>query len=324
MYVRVLTHPSVCQNTDMTQGVGELDLSVGYALKQAAAALRTAMDAALRPLGLSVPQYACLELLGQRPGLSAADLARAAFVTRQSMHALLLGLQERGLLARATTATRGRALPTELTDAGRQVLAQASETVAEIERRMTAALPHTAQQRLRNDLAACTAALDDTAHRVTSPHSGERRSPPPGRVVLSGSHGSGDRPADVAGSGDAQLCGHARAGAVPVSFPLAEARVLPFGGEPHGDHPDSWGRCEGCRPAVRGSIAPSKSHQTTMRSSPAWTDRPAGPSSWPIARRGRSARTNASGSRCGRSSPSQRDKVRTRSEVSQVGRIGQE
>ena len=36
--------------------VGPLDESVGYLLKQAATALRSAMDAALRPLELSVPQ----------------------------------------------------------------------------------------------------------------------------------------------------------------------------------------------------------------------------------------------------------------------------
>lgn len=145
----------------MTQGVGDLNRSVGYALKQAAAALRTAMDAGLRPLGLSVPQYACLELLGQRPGLSAADLARGAFVTRQSMHAVLLGLEERGLLARAATAPHGRALPTELTDAGRDILVQASRIVATIERRMTAVLPVDERQRLLADLVACTAALGD-------------------------------------------------------------------------------------------------------------------------------------------------------------------
>jgi DNA-binding MarR family transcriptional regulator len=143
----------------MTQGVGDLELSVGYALKQAAAALRTAMDAGLRPLGLSVPQYACLELLGQRPGLSAAELARGAFVTRQSMHAVLLGLEERGLLARDATAAQGRALPTELTDAGRRILAEASGIVAATEVRMTRALPADARQRLRADLAACATAL---------------------------------------------------------------------------------------------------------------------------------------------------------------------
>lgn len=143
----------------MAPTVGDLGLSVGYALKQAAAALRTAMDAGLRPLGLTVPQYACLELLGQRPGLSGSELARGVFVTRQSMHALLLGLEERGLLARATTAVQGRALPTVLTDAGRRLLAEASGTVAGIERRMTAMLPDAERQRLRADLAACAAAL---------------------------------------------------------------------------------------------------------------------------------------------------------------------
>ncbi len=143
----------------MTQEVGDLDLSVGYALKQAAAALRNAMDAGLRPLGLSVPQYACLELLGQRPGLSAAELARGAFVTRQSMHAVLLGLEERGLLERAATAPQGRALPTQLTDAGRDILGRASRTVAAVERQMTQALTGAGRQRLRADLAACAAAL---------------------------------------------------------------------------------------------------------------------------------------------------------------------
>ncbi|MFC4146729.1 MarR family winged helix-turn-helix transcriptional regulator [Micromonospora mangrovi] len=143
----------------MEQGVGDLDRSIGYALKQAATALRAAMDTGLRPLGLSVPQYACLELLGQRPGLSAAELARGAFVTRQSMHALLLGMEERGLLARATTAARGRALPTELTDTGRDLLARASGIVAGIERQMTGPLPDDARRRLRDDLTACATAL---------------------------------------------------------------------------------------------------------------------------------------------------------------------
>ncbi|GAA0508708.1 MarR family transcriptional regulator [Paractinoplanes deccanensis] len=143
----------------MTQGVGDLDLSVGYALKQAAVALRTAMDAGLRPLGLSVSQYSCLELLGQRPGLSAAELARGTFVTRQSMHAVLLGLEERGLLERAAAAPQGRALPTQLTQAGREILAQASGIVAAVEGRMTAALSAAEKRRLLADLAGCVAAL---------------------------------------------------------------------------------------------------------------------------------------------------------------------
>jgi DNA-binding MarR family transcriptional regulator len=145
----------------MGQEVGDLNYSVGYALKRASAALRTAMDAGLRPLGLSVPQYSCLEQLGQRPGLSVAELARGTFVTRQSMHTLLLGLEERGLLARAATAPQGRALPTELTATGRELLGRASRVVAGIERQMTAALADGERERLLADLAACVAALSD-------------------------------------------------------------------------------------------------------------------------------------------------------------------
>jgi DNA-binding MarR family transcriptional regulator len=141
------------------ENVGPLDEAVGYVLKQAASTLRTAMDAALRPLKLTVPQYACLEVLEQRPGLSGAELARATFVTRQSMNLVLQGLQQRGLLTRAAFAAHGRALPTELTDAGREQLRAASIAVRTVERRMLAPLTPQAQRRLLDDLATCAAAL---------------------------------------------------------------------------------------------------------------------------------------------------------------------
>lgn len=137
----------------------DLDTSVGYALRQTVAALRSAMDAALRPLGLSVPQYACLELLGHNPGISSAELARGAFVTRQSMQTVLQALLDRGLLTRPPTAPRGRALPSRLTPAGAQLLARASGVVAEIEHRMLAPLPDGRPAQLRRDLTACATAL---------------------------------------------------------------------------------------------------------------------------------------------------------------------
>ncbi len=145
--------------------VGPLDEAVGYVLKQAATALRAAMDAVLRPLELTVPQYACLEVLDQRPGLSSSELARATFVTRQSMNLVLRGLQQRGLLTRATVAEHGKALPTQLTDTGRAQLRTASVTVRAIEKQMLAPLTPNAQQRLLTDLATCAAAL--TGERLT-------------------------------------------------------------------------------------------------------------------------------------------------------------
>lgn len=139
--------------------VGPVGESVGYVLKQAAAALRSAMDATLRPLSLTVPQYVCLELLEQKPGLSNAELARAAFVTRQSMNLVLRGLQDRGLLTRSDVADHGRARPTDLTATGRRLLHRASVAVRTIERQMFSPLTAGEQTRLLRDLAACAVAI---------------------------------------------------------------------------------------------------------------------------------------------------------------------
>ncbi|SDH24011.1 MarR family winged helix-turn-helix transcriptional regulator [Microbacterium sp. 77mftsu3.1] len=120
----------------------EIDLptSLGYLLKEAATALRVAMEDALRPLELTVTAYSCLEILAQRPGSSNSDLARGAFVTRQSMNVLLQTLEREGLVTRPATAVEGRVLPVTLTDAGLRRREQASAVVKGVEDRMLAEL----------------------------------------------------------------------------------------------------------------------------------------------------------------------------------------
>ncbi|MDN3270925.1 MarR family transcriptional regulator [Streptomyces sp. MA15] len=109
---------------------------VGYRLKRTSAALRSAMDKALREHGLTVPQYSCLELLDEQPGLSNADLARGTFVTRQSANVVLRGLRDGGLITRPASAEHGRALPVHLTPAGQERLRAARGAVYAIEQRM--------------------------------------------------------------------------------------------------------------------------------------------------------------------------------------------
>lgn len=114
----------------------DLDTSLGYLLKEAASALRTSMESVLRPLGMTMTHYSCLELLAQRPGLSNSELARGAFVTRQSMNVLLQALERDGLVTRPSEAPVGKVLPTRLTAAGRRQLEQASAAVRSVEVRM--------------------------------------------------------------------------------------------------------------------------------------------------------------------------------------------
>ncbi|WP_286253845.1 MarR family winged helix-turn-helix transcriptional regulator [Streptomyces graminofaciens] len=128
------------------EGVGiDLETSLGYLLKEASSALRSAMEEVLRPLGMSVTHYSCLELLAQRPGLSNSDLARGAFVTRQTMNVLLQALERDGYVTRPAAAPVGKTLPTRLTPRGRRSLEKASAAVRSVEARMLAGLTETEQ-----------------------------------------------------------------------------------------------------------------------------------------------------------------------------------
>ncbi|OXM60897.1 MarR family winged helix-turn-helix transcriptional regulator [Amycolatopsis vastitatis] len=118
----------------------DLETSLGYLLKEASSALRVAMEEVLRPLGMNITHYSCLELLAQRPGLSNSELARGAFVTRQTMNVLLQALERDGSVTRPTEAPVGKALPTRLTPRGRRSLEKASAAVRSVEVRMLTGL----------------------------------------------------------------------------------------------------------------------------------------------------------------------------------------
>ena len=141
----------------------DLKASLGYLLKEASSVLRTAMEEVLRPLGMNVTHYACLELLAQRPGLSNSELARGAFVTRQSMNVLLQTLEREGYVTRPAEASVGKILPAQLTPRGRQSLARATVAVRSVEVRMLAGLTDAEQsdafrvlQKMTRSLRDCT------------------------------------------------------------------------------------------------------------------------------------------------------------------------
>ena len=134
---------------------------LGYLLKHAQSLLHLRMDEALTPLDLTVSQYSCLFHLHREPGISAAELARRTFVTRQSMNAMLQLLIDRGLVARPAIADSGRSLPAELTAAGGTALEAAQTLVDEVERRMLAGLTDRETAALSTGLTASIAALTD-------------------------------------------------------------------------------------------------------------------------------------------------------------------
>src|SRR6204780_5704569 len=98
--------------------------------------LHDAMAAALASNDLTVTQFSVLVALDEEPGLSNADLARRAFVTPQSMHAVLQELERLQFVVRRPHPQHQRVLQAELTEAGRRTLRSANNSVDTVEEQM--------------------------------------------------------------------------------------------------------------------------------------------------------------------------------------------
>lgn len=162
------------------KGAGiDLDKSLGYLLKEASSALRTAMEEVLRPLGMSVTHYSCLELLAQRPGLSNSELARGAFVTRQTMNVLLQNLERDGYVTRPPEAAVGKVLPARLTPSGRRSLEKATVAVRSVEVRMLAGMTEAEQAHAFRSLRSMISSLRERDEDASWPAPRPIRTPRP-------------------------------------------------------------------------------------------------------------------------------------------------
>ena len=110
---------------------------LSYKLKQTQHTLRIYMDNALKSLELTTPQYAVLSQLELNPGISNAALARASFVTAQTMHGIISNLERDNLLSRKPDPLHGRIRRTELTKKGLKTVQQAHIIINKLEKTMT-------------------------------------------------------------------------------------------------------------------------------------------------------------------------------------------
>ncbi|MCA2205584.1 MarR family winged helix-turn-helix transcriptional regulator [Nocardia rosealba] len=111
---------------------------LGTFLKRAEQAMIAAKTAALKPAGLTVPQFSALMYLAENPGISAAALARLAGVTPPTMNTVLTNLQDRGLVERSPHEWHKNVLETRLTEAGREVTEAADARAIAVERAVAA------------------------------------------------------------------------------------------------------------------------------------------------------------------------------------------
>jgi DNA-binding MarR family transcriptional regulator len=134
---------------------------VGYNLKITQHRLRHRLDAELAPLGITAPQNAVLLAVAGNPRISNAELARAAFVTPQTMQAILVNLERGGLIVRNPHPEHGRVIMTELTKAGQKAVAEGANAADVVERQMLSMLSAEEVLLLCELLKRCAAALDD-------------------------------------------------------------------------------------------------------------------------------------------------------------------
>src|SRR5690349_12369048 len=132
---------------------------LGYLLRQASVALRTAMDRALAELGVTTPQFAVLTMIVAYPGASGADLARLTFLTPQTINVIVRNLERGGAIAKTAHATHGRILRLSATSRGRALLRRCRARVGVLEVAMAQPLGRDEQRAIRRWLATLPALL---------------------------------------------------------------------------------------------------------------------------------------------------------------------
>ncbi|WP_128374854.1 MarR family winged helix-turn-helix transcriptional regulator [Streptomyces cavernae] len=123
-----------------------------YLVKQLELAIRSFMDEALRPYGLTTFQYTALTVLQRRGGLSSAQLARRSFVRPQTMHEIVRSLEERGLIERAHAPGNRRIMEARLTRDGEELLAACAPEVQRLEDRLMLDMPQERRSAFRRGL----------------------------------------------------------------------------------------------------------------------------------------------------------------------------
>lgn len=130
--------------------------------------MRQALEEALQEDGLTISQANLLAELAYSPARSNAELARASFVTPQTMNEILVSLERRGLLVRTPQPEGGRAMLTELTREGGRKVLSFHLAMRRVEERLLGALSSEDVSRLQQSLENCLKALGKQEAEIDS------------------------------------------------------------------------------------------------------------------------------------------------------------
>ena len=129
--------------------------NIGWLMPRLTQALRLSTETELRPLHITKAQYVVLSAVEQTPSASNADLARACYVTPQTMIEIIQSLQTAGYITRRADPKHGRIIQTMLTSSGREKLVAALKVAEKTEDQMLAGLNAEEHEKLASLLQRC-------------------------------------------------------------------------------------------------------------------------------------------------------------------------
>ena len=147
-------------------------------IKRAEQAIQAAKEEAVRAEGLTAAQYNVLLVLSHSPAITGSELARRCCVTAQTMSSVLARLMDRGLVSRTAHPRHKGVLEVTVTPSGQQVLELTDRRVEKVEATLTRALEPEEQNRLRDLLTRCVAAVGRTGRSGEEGHPVAGRAPP--------------------------------------------------------------------------------------------------------------------------------------------------
>tara|TARA_R110000782_G_scaffold20223_1_gene54836 strand:+ start:353 stop:943 length:591 start_codon:yes stop_codon:yes gene_type:complete len=145
---------------------GQLSVSPSHLIHRA---LQLALDiyaAETGDDGLTQRQFAVLEAVSQKAGLTQTDLVRATGIDRSTLADLVARMTTKGLLERERSAVDARAMAVRLSEAGAAALEAARPRVEAADKRIMALLPKGKRDGflvLLSDLASAADAVPDKA-----------------------------------------------------------------------------------------------------------------------------------------------------------------
>jgi len=107
-----------------------------YLLNRAVSRYNAVIEAELRGIGIDIPTWRVLMVLGEHDPLPVAQVARSAVIHISTMARIVGRMAKARLVKTAPNALDGRVTDLSLTDHGRETLAAARETTAPLYRKL--------------------------------------------------------------------------------------------------------------------------------------------------------------------------------------------